>query len=114
MHIYVDRHGRMSPVHPLNDTSKLELLLNHLKQLNDLDHMEYYWFDVLHWFPTKEDEANAEKTPENKRTEAQKNILKKKDEREWRARCKADEEEIRRNHKNFVNHGIMPIPRGPR
>ena len=103
----------MSPVHPLNDTSKLGLLLNHLKQLNDLDHTEYYWFDVLRWFPTKEDEAKAEKTPENERTEAQKNILKKKADSEWRARCKAEKEEIRRNYENWVDHRIMPIPRGP-
>ncbi len=62
--------------------------MKQLKQLNDLDHTEYYVWDFLHWFPTKEDETNAENTAPESRTEEQKKILERKKEREYKEYCK--------------------------
>ena len=60
-----------------------ELLLKQLKQLNDLDHTEYYCWDKYHWFPTRKDkETEAETTKPEDRTEKQKNILEQKEERQ--------------------------------
>jgi hypothetical protein len=96
----------MSSLHHRNDTG---LLLKQLKQLNDLDHTEYYWLDVFHWFPTKEDEENAEKTPTENRTEEQKKILKKKEDRENKERVKREKEQIRRNYEIFMySRGLRP------
>ena len=61
----------------------IESLLKQLKQLNDLDHTEYYCWDLLHCFPTKEDkEEEAEKTPLQYRTEEQNKILRQKQSRQ--------------------------------
>jgi hypothetical protein len=68
-----------------NDTG---LLLKQLKQLNDLDHTEFHWYDPLHWFPTKQDEENAENTLPENRTEEQNKILERKKEREYKERQK--------------------------
>jgi hypothetical protein len=96
----------MSSLHHRNDTG---LLLKQLKQLNDLDHTEFHWYDPLHWYPTKEDEENAENTPKEKRTEEQKKILKKKEDREYKERVKREKEQIRRNYENFMySHGRRP------
>ena len=71
----------MSSLHHRNDTG---LLLKQLKQLNDLDHTEFHGLDIFHWFPTKEDEKNAENTPEENRTEEQKKILQRKKDRNYK------------------------------
>ena len=70
----------MSSLHHRNDTG---LLLKQLKQLNDLDHTEYRFWDFLHWFPTEEDEKNAENTPKENRTTEQQKLVDKKREREY-------------------------------
>ncbi len=96
----------MSSLHHRNDTG---LLLKQLKQLNDLDHTEYYVWDFLHWFPTKEDETKAENTPPENRTEEQKKILQKKEYRENKEKAKKEKEQIRINYEKFCYaHGLIP------
>ena len=109
IHISVHGHGIMSSLHSRNDTSDLKLMLNELKQLNDLNHTEYRFWDFLHWFPTEEDEENAENTPENERTPEQKKILKKKERREDLESSKREKEKIRQNYENFMYaNGLTP------
>jgi hypothetical protein len=88
-YIYVYGDNIMSSLHHRNN---IGLLLNQLKQLNDLDHTAYAWWDVFHLYPDKEDEAkavrqreadeqNALATPIESRTAKQKKILQRMVER---------------------------------
>jgi hypothetical protein len=97
----------MSSLHHRNDTG---LLLKQLKQLNDLDHTEYYWLDFFHWFPTKEDETNAETTPPENRTEEQNKILERKKEREYKEHNKKrDDDEYNRDFAEMHKIGQTPV-----
>jgi hypothetical protein len=96
----------MSSLHYRNDTG---LLLKQLKQLNDLDHTEYHWLDKFHWFPTKEDETNAEITPEENRTKEQKKILKRKEDRKYKEYLKKQDD----NEYNMYVGKMHQIQRTP-
>ena len=74
-----------SPLHR-NDTSALRLLLNQLQQSNDVDHIDYRFWDFLHWFPTEQDEKDAWETawaiPKDKRTKEQQKVIDRRDARD--------------------------------
>ena len=111
IYMYVHGHGIMSSLHSRNDTSDLKLMLNELKQLSDLDHTEYRFWDFLHWFPTEEDEENAENTPVNERTAEQQKLVDKKRRREYLEQIKEDKARQRQQYENICHaHGITPKP----
>jgi hypothetical protein len=92
-----------------NDTADLRLLLNQLKQLNGVDHMAYRWWDYFEWFPTKEDEEEAEKIPKEKRTEKQNKILEQKEDRIYEEYCKNQRERRRSEYElHMVKSGLKP------
>ncbi len=98
----------MSSLHHRND---IGLLLKQLKQLNDLDHTEYHWYDPFQWYPTEKDEEHAENTPEKDRTEKQKKILLEREKKAWKQQMKEHDEQIRRNYENFVNYNGLRRPK---
>ena len=101
----------MSSLHPRNDTSDLKLMLNELKQLSDLDHTEYRFWDFLHWFPTEEDEAKAENTPTNERTKEQQKLVEKKERREYAKLVADDDARIRQHYEHLMRSlGRTPEP----
>jgi len=89
-----------------NNTQDLLLLLHQLKQVNNKDHIGYPVWDFLQWFPTEEDEAEAQNTPAEKRTDKQKKLLQRK-------RLKDDENQMRQNYENHMHSaGLKPDKTG--